>query len=237
MNSFNIFDIVLVVLAAVIIFVCGKRGFIKNVIRAARLILSIVAANLLGPKVAGWFVQNVFGSAIYNGVYGTLNGIYQDAAASLNVESAMEAVPAFLRTAEMEAALANATGSGEELVASMAQSIATPITNLVSNIVGYALVFVAAIILLGIAAKILDGVVSALPIVGTLNTVLGIIWGVLVAGIVLLAVSSVIKVFFANDPFYTESVVIRFFGDSAILEAIKIFDVGSALFKDLFAGK
>ena len=57
--------------------------------------------------------------------------------------------------------------------------------------------------------------------------------GELVAGIVMLAVSSVLRHFLADSAIYRDSVVLKFFGESALLEALHFLDLGRAWFSEL----
>ena len=77
---------------------------------------------------------------------------------------------------------------------------------------------------------ILTALTDKIKLLGAANRVLGAVWGALMAAIILLMVASVIKLFFGETDFYQQTVVVKFFGDSALLEAIKIFNIGSAWF-------
>ncbi len=227
-----ILDILFVAVAVVLIALGAKRGFIKSLIRSAKLLLSVIFAYLLGPQL-GLFLKNKFiGTPVYNFVYEKVNGLYLDATSSINMDQITSSFPQFLMTEEVKQQIAGATSteSGEAMVQSVTQGIAEPISGLISNILGYVLVFVLAFVGLTVVAWLLTALSERIQLLGTANHVLGGIWGALNALIILFMAASVIKLFFAQTDFYQQTVVVRFLGDSALLEAIKIFNIGSAWF-------
>jgi transcription termination factor Rho len=76
---------------------------------------------------------------------------------------------------------------------------------------------------------ILDKIVDHISLLSTVNTVLGALVGVIITAVLLFAVGSVAKFFFAEQDFYLNSVLLKFFGESSILETLKILDIGSLL--------
>ena len=130
---------------------------------------------------------------------------------------------------EVQAKIASAEGSGDVLVNSVTDAIASPITTAISNVIGYVLVFVIAFVGLWIVASILDKIVDHFTILSTVNTILGAVLGLIIATVLLFAVGSLANFFFAKQDFYVNSVLLKFFGESSILETIKILDIGALL--------
>ena len=228
-----IFDLLFVLIAAVLIFACAKRGFIKSIIHFFKTLLAFVAAYLFGGQLAAFLCDHWIGGAVRGFVYGKIDAIYQGAAGSLDADAVIESMPSFLITEEVQAQLHAAQGSGEMLVNSMTDSISAPIASLFSNVLGYLLTFVIALIVLWIAAALLTKLVEHISLLHTLNVVLGCVLGLLIAVTVLLVLSSIIKFFFADSALYTESVVVKFFGESFLLKTLRFLDVGSTWFAEL----
>ena len=202
-----IFDVLFIIVAIIMIALGIKRGFIKSLIRSAKLILSVVLAYLLGSHLGLILKDSFIGTPVYNFVYEKVNALYLDASSAVNVEEITAAFPQFVTL-----------------------GIADPISTLISNVLGYILVFVLAFIGLSVVAWLLTALTDKIKLLGAANRVLGAVWGALMAAIILLMVASVIKLFFGETDFYQQTVVVKFFGDSALLEAIKIFNIGSAWF-------
>ena len=115
------------------------------------------------------------------------------------------------------------------MVESVSTNLANPIADVISNILGYALTFVLAFIILTIAAWFLTKLADRIAFVGKANRILGGIWGGLMGIIVLFMIASIIKFLGADSPLYNDTVVVKFFGDSILLEIFKIINIGSML--------
>ena len=226
-----ILDVLFIVAAAAFVFLGIKRGFIQSVIRSAKLILAFVFAYFLGSPVAG-LLKNAFIGGWVNGfVYDKVNALYQGAA-NVGVDEIVANFPGFLMTDQVKASIESASSgeAGEALVQSVSASISDPIASLISNVLGYILVFLLSFIVLIIVAKLLTSVIDKIAILGTLNRVLGALWGALTGVLVLFVAASIVKLFLGGSDIYQTSVVVKFFGDSALLETVKILNVGSAWF-------
>lgn len=229
-----ILDVIFVAVAAIIIIVSAKRGFIANLIRSARWILSVVLAYFLGTHLGRLFFNWFMHGAVRGAVYGRVEALYLEAEASFGAEKITELIPSFLLNEEMKARLAAAEGSGEELVNTFTDLIATPIATLFANILGYIAVFVLSVIGLWFLVKIVDGLTEKIKLLDRVNTMLGFVWGLVLALMLLLMASSIVKLFFGNDPLYLNSWVVRFFGDSFLLQILRFLDVGEVWLKNLF---
>lgn len=226
-------DLIFLLVGAAIVLLCAKRGFLKSAIHFLKTILAFVIAYFLGSKLAQFLSdQWIFGS-VRRFVYGEINSIYQSTAGSMNAQDVIDSLPSFLMTEEMQAKLQAAEGSGEELVSQMTDSISGPIASLFSNILGYVGVFVIAFVGLWLLAAVLDKIVSRIKFLRSANTLLGALLGLLIAVTVLLAAASLMKVFFASSSIYTDSVIVKFFGDGGLLKGLKFLDIGGSWFSEL----
>lgn len=226
-------DIIFVAVAVILILVSAKRGFIANLIRSARWILSIVLAYLLGTQVGKLFFDWFIHGAVRGAVYGRVEALYLEAEAAFGAEKVSGLIPKFLLTEELQARLAAAEGSGLELVNTLTDVITSPIATLLSNLLGYVAVFVLSLIGLWFVVKIVDGLAKKIKLLDRINTLLGFLWGLVLALMLLLMAASVVKLFFGHAPIYLNSFVVRFFGDSFLLQALRFLDVGGVLLKNL----
>lgn len=226
-------DIIFVALGLVIVLICAKRGFLKNLIRSFRLVIAVVVTYFLGGHVASFLCNGFIGNMVRNFMYPNVKNIYDQTAGSLDSAKAIEELPAFLRTPELEAKLNTFVGQKDTWVDSVTDTLSAPIASLISNIIGYVLVFVLALIGLFFLVKLLDSVIEKVKMLDRINTILGAVWGFVLAFMILFMVSSLMKLFFSHLPIYSDSVIIRFFGDSALLQFLKIFDIGSMLLNNL----
>lgn len=226
-----VLDILFVLIAAIFIIVGVKRGFIKSLIQSAKLLLSIVAMYFLGSHMAAFLREQFIFKGVYDFVYGKVDGLYKEATASLNTDELLASFPEFLLNDEVRANIENATSeeSGTALVESVTNSIANPVSDVFSNILGYALTFVLALIVLSIAAWFLTKLADRITFIGKINRILGGVWGALMGIIILFMIASVIKFLGTGSPLYDETVVVKFFGDSILLEIFKIINIGSML--------
>ena len=98
-------DVIFVALALVIVLVCAKRGFLKNLIRTFRLVIAAVLTYFLGGRISELLYNNVFGNMIRNFMRPGVQRLYDQAEGILDPTQAISKLPAFLRTEEVETKL------------------------------------------------------------------------------------------------------------------------------------
>lgn len=221
-----ILDLVLLLVGAAIVFTCYKRGFFKSVIHFFKTILAFLAAYFWGSGIANWICQKWVGGSVYDSVYPKIRGIYEGSTESFSAEQALSAVPDFLVSDKLRERLTSLEGSGEELVSSVTEAVSSPIATMISNVIGYLGVFLISLLAISLIATLLDKFIDKLPLIGTLNRILGLALGLMIATAVLLVVSSIFELIFANSPIYTESTLTRFFGQLTLPRPFRFLDVG-----------
>ena len=226
-------DVLFLLVGVGLVLVCAKRGFLKSAIHFLKTILAFVFAYLFGSKLGQFLCDKFIGAAVRDWVYGKLEGLYSQAASSVNAESIAAEFPEFLLSDEVKANLSAAEGSGEQMLNSMTDSIATPAATVISNIIGYIGVFLISLVVLWIGAIVLTKLVERISLLHRLNTALGALLGLLIAVTLLFVAASVIKFISAESALYTESVVVKFFGEAVLLEKLKFLNIGNAWFADL----
>ena len=227
-------DLVFVIIALVMVINGAKRGFIHSIIHSAKWLLGLIIAYFFGGHLGGLIHATLLEKSIYHFVHQKVESIYLENTAAFNTESVMETVPRFLLGEELQGRLDALEGSGEELVASLSREIALPISNFLANVLGYIGVFLIAVFGLWLISKLITGIVDKITVLSMVNRFLGAAWALLVAVPILLSLASVIKLFAGSSPAYLDSVIVKAFGESSILELWEIFNVGAIWLTNLF---
>lgn len=184
-----IFDILFVLVAAVFITVGVKRGFIKSLVQSLKFAFAIAITYLVGPVVSG-FVKTKF---IFNAIHNWLTE------AGTNV---VEKLPKFLRPDE---------GAVSEEV----QPVADYVSGAISNIIGYAVTFLVALLLLTLVAWLLTKLTDKISFLGTANRILGGVFGALMGTVVLFIIAVIVKFLDAGDLIYPDTYIVKLLGNIA----------------------
>lgn len=213
-----VLDILFVLIAAIFIVVGVRRGFIKSLIKSAKLLLTIVATYFLGSYTAAFLREKFIFKPVYDFWHAKVDGVYQSTTASLNIDElreTIESAPKFLladdKKAEILASLSEE--SGASVVESVSTSLANPVADGISNILGYVLTFVLAFVVLTIVAWLLTKIADRIAFIGTANRILGGVFGALMGAIVLIIIAAIIKFLAADGAPYSETVIVKLLGD------------------------
>lgn len=224
MTATYIVDIILLGVLLFILIRSCVQGFFKTVFRSLRFVLSIVAAYFLGKPIGEWMDRTFIHGWTYNGVYDKINGLYQSAAESFNVQKIFSIFPKFLIPQSMQDQMEAMDETGEALVVSASETISSAISHFISMLTAYILVFVLAWILLWLFTKIFGKVIHKIPVVGTLDHILGAVIGLLIGWTLMSMICSLFRFFFSSSPFYTDSYVLKFFAENPITRYISFLD-------------
>lgn len=213
-----VLDILFVIIAAIFIMVGVKRGFIKSLIKSAKMLLTILLTYFVAPHTAAFIKDKFIFKPVYDFWYTKVDGVYQDATASLNIDGlreTIESAPKFLladdKKEEILASLSEE--SGASVVESVSTSLANPVADGVSNILGYVLTFVLAFVVLTVAAWLLTKIADRIAFIGTANRILGGVFGAVMGAIVLIIAAVIIKFFVDGGEPYSETVIVKLLGD------------------------
>ncbi len=237
MNTFDLsiipmlLDIAFVVIALIFVILGIWRGFIKSIIRSAKLILAVVAAFFLGSYLGLVFKDAFVDNMVYTPVHSWIDSAYGTAVENIDVDEILSTVPQYALTDEIRENIIKATeeSSGDELVETVSHAIADPVATGIANVFGYIAVFILAIILLSILAWLLTKLTDKLVILGVVNRLLGGVWGALTAVAFLVVLASIIKLFWSHDSVYLDTVIVKFIGESGILDALAFLNVGNLI--------
>ncbi len=220
------FDICAVVIAAVIIFTCARKGFFLTILSFFKFLLSVLAAYFFGGKLGDLLGKAFINRSVYDSIYKKFNEIYVSASGSFNVDSIKSAIPKFLRTDDMIAKLDGLEGSGAELVESMSKTVADALSAVICTVVGAILMFLIAMLVLTVVYAILKAIKSKFKLLGIADGVLGAVFGCLISCLVLMLFGSIVKLFFGNTDAYAASKVLRLFGNATLSDFFGWLNVG-----------
>ncbi len=198
-------DLMILLIAGVTIFVYYKKGFVRAVLGFGKVILAFICASIFGKSLGALIAEKFMDGKITGSVYNTLSGMYEAGSSAFDLSKIAEKIPKSLITlAEKSGAnldtitagyAADTAASGERLQ-ELASQIALPISAFISKIIGYVLVFIIAFILLAVAAFFIEKI-AELPVLRTVNRLLGLCLGIACACIYIL-----LFVFAANIVIY-----------------------------------
>lgn len=199
-------DILLIVIAVINVIVFTKRGFLQSVFKSGRKIIAIILAVFLGSTV-GKFFYDLF---VYNGIYGWIEP--KVIACAGKIEELPFIVRAFIPAG------ADAVGAPTRLSETLASSVA----GVISDIIGYILVFIAALLLLKLIKPLID-LITKIPIVHGVNAVLGFALGIVASFFLLMLLTfllgGAVKLFAGGTAFasaVSDSWMVEFFNGTTL---------------------
>lgn len=180
-------DISIALLIASTVIVCWHRGFIRSVLGAAKTVLAVVATYLFGARASAWLAEHIVGVRVTDYVYGRFVAMHEQGTEVFDLSHVAQNLPDWLKTIFARTGIdfsgsdySNMTEAGGEQLYDMAQSFAAPITKVISDLLGYALVFFIALLCLNILAALL-GKVADLPVIRSCDRLLGLALGLVCA--------------------------------------------------------
>ena len=236
-----ILDVSVLAIVAVSIFSAYKKGFIKTLFSLAGGVIAVVLAISLCTPVANWLNEQFVGPAVRNTVLTAVNGSslaqnYDEAINSVDVVGKLQEMPESLRTFleklnvnvdEITASADNVKSSTLEAKEKLIDSIAVPVSQMVSKTVAMIGLVVVFFLLLFVASRLLDAIFKLLPFAGSLNKVGGVLFGALRAVLIVFILGAAIyglacgNVLLSVDEL-EKTVLLRFFNTwNPILNALK----------------
>lgn len=182
-------DILIIVVMAVTVIGGYRRGFIKSVMHFASSILAFFAAVFFTPYLSVFLCDNVFMSGISTGIAETLRSLLAVGGNGLSTEQLFADMPDALTAiverfnVDLDAfreAFSSPAIATESTVAEMSDFIARPIAEAISAVAAFLIIFAAVLIVLHIVTAVI-GAVFELPVLKQLNSVLGLVFGLLCA--------------------------------------------------------
>lgn len=185
-----VIDLLYLVVATIVIVIFTKRGFVRALFRSGRLIFAGLICYFAAPGVSDLLYDHWIYKGIFSWVFVRVEAFLYNASNAVNFDGMLDALPGIVKNLVDVEALRESYHLSEgdllEMANEFSATAAEPLSMLLSKILAYAIVFVAALVLLFILFKILDAIFK-LPVLSTINRVLGFVFGVVTA---LLALSA-----------------------------------------------
>ena len=195
-------DVVSVVILVVCIWSAARRGFVKTIIGFVGTLLAVAAAAIFGPAAAsvirvrlvGPFFERTVGDYLMTYMSGVGESAEAFAEQFNQLLAAMpEVLEAYLRRFSVspeEVRQSFEASSLESAKDAAVSAISTPLSQAVSNALGFLLVFVAALLLIKLLTVLLD-TAAKLPLLRSVNKGLGVALGAVQGVLIVLVFAGV----------------------------------------------
>lgn len=220
-----LFDLIVIIVALLVIFIFAKRGFLKSIFRFVRWIFAICMAYFFGNKLSTFFYDRFFYGAFLKSMTEKVQALYDGAVGSFNGEAVYEKLPFFLKTEALHNKLI-AIEEGDGTVGAIAEVVAKPIATVISNIVGYLLIFIVSFFTCWLVIFFLEKIVKLTALTRAINAILGAAFGAVLACLLVLMTVSVVKFFFAESAVCANSFLVRWLSGTKLLQNRSIFNIG-----------
>ena len=210
----HLLDLIFIAVIAVFVLVYWKRGFIQALFGALTTVASLVLAFLFGPKLGDFLCERYLFSDMSDRIHGVISPIITETVDGLNLNrflnEASEGIDKFneyiekfgVSLSSLKERFGSITLGTEEDIRALSDVIAKPAATTVSRIIGCVIVFVAALIVLGIV-KLLLSAIFELPGLKQVNEVfgalLGAVSGIAIVWLVCLVMSAILEYSLLGD--------------------------------------
>ncbi len=197
-----VIDIIIALISVAIIVKAYKSGLVKSVMGLIRGVVSFVAAYAFTPMLGDYFYQNWALKWISGGIEKSVRSMADSGEGSFNLSKMLEDMPDMMRQiidrygaseSELGAKFSGVTEGTDKAVAAFADYIAQPVADMLSSAAAFLAIFAAVFIVLSIVTAIIDSIFK-LPVLSGANKLLGVVFGVVEAGLVAVLISSAVSV-------------------------------------------
>ena len=220
-------DIFLFLLFLLITIISTERGFVDSVWSSVTIIGSFIVAYLFSGVVGAWICDNFVLKYISEYAYDIVESLIENSADSYNIAGLFESLPEeFIALAQncgadisaLEARFASSLTLSSAELYSFAESVAAPLSQTLSNAIAIVSIFLISILILWLVGLVVKIIVK-IPIIKTLNSLLGFIFGVLKALVIVWILCVTLSIF-----------VERGFMDPETVEVLNNLTKGSYIF-------
>lgn len=197
-----IIDVIMALIIAILVILGIKRGFVKSFFKSTKIIFVILITVLIGSFVVSLCQEMFVGKMIEGRIGDKLVARAERETVSFGVDQMNEELPSIVKKIlpmnEIEEYLINHSGSSSERARAIGNKIEESLVILISNILGYMIAFVISFFICSIAIFLLEKIFE-LPVLGWLNRVGGLFWGVANAYLVTSFLVCVVVLIFGSD--------------------------------------
>lgn len=180
-------DIFLFLLFLLITIISTERGFVDSVWSSVTIIGSFIVAYLFSSVVGEWICDNFVLKHISEYAYDIVESLIENNADSYNIAGLFESLPEeFITLAQncgadisaLEAQFASSLTLSSAELYSFAESVAAPLSQTLSNAIAIVSIFLISLLIFWLVGLVVKVIVK-IPIIKTLNSLLGFVFGVL----------------------------------------------------------
>lgn len=201
-----ILDVILLTVLVAFIFTAAKKGFMRSLLELIAVIVALVMAYQFSPVVAQAAYDNLVEESLIETVETQLDENFNISSSTEKAEIVLESIPSFMTSfassmgielEEVKTKITSETFSAENLATELVTKIAQPIV--VAALTALFFLLLSAILMF--ALKWVAGLLSMLfkiPLLGTVNKILGGVLGACKGVMVIIFISTLLKLIFAS---------------------------------------
>ena len=187
-----VLDIIIIAITALLIIAGYRRGFFKSVMTLCTGVASVLVAYTFTPRLSLWLKENFILEKLAGGLSDTLesiagtgsDGVY-DMTKLIRDSQFGEIVSRYGADPDKIAGVVSDMGDGAvnataAAAKTVARAVAEPIASTVSDVVAFVALFIGAVLVLKLVTWLL-GFVFRLPVLRTMDRLMGLVFGVLSA--------------------------------------------------------
>ena len=201
-----ILDVILLTILVAFIFTAAKKGFMTSLLELIAVIVALVMAYQFSPVVAQATYDNIVEKNLIETVETQLDENLNISSSTEKAEVVIESIPSFMTSfassmgielEEVKTKITSETFSAENLATELVTKVAQPIV--VSALTALFFLLLSAVLMF--ALKWVAGLLSKhfkIPLIGTVNKFLGGVLGACKGVMVIIFISTILKVLFAG---------------------------------------
>ena len=233
-----VLDIILAIICIFVIIKYSIKGFLKTILDIVRLGVSIILAIMFRGVLANLLNTLFMNKVVYNWVYGSVSKVVSGAESKINFVSIYENNPEFYSNVlsnfgldfyELQYSMESLS---EETSANISKMISDPLANMFSVIISVLVIFIVSMILLYFVVKLVDKI-TKIKGINIINKILGVIFGVALAAIIIWAITLLIEILMGtlgpmlpnifNSELTEKSMIINLLKEIGLLDILNIF--------------
>ena len=171
-----ILDVVILVVLAIPIIQGFRSGLVKMILRFGKFVVSFIFSCVFCKKL-GVFLHDKW---IYSYVHQKINTLVeQEMANGTTIDNVAEALPGGLKKSlsvfgvDVSDVAGDLAASGEEALTTFVDKISNSVASIASVVIAFAALFVVGMLVFLLLGKLLNAIVTRIPVVKTINTWLG----------------------------------------------------------------
>ena len=179
----TVFDIILLVIMLLGLFLGYKRGFFGSITKPLKLVLSICLTIVVSSPIINAWTRPYFTGKVSAWIYSSLSEAYAGAADGVATDEIPSALKFMAEIFNLDMSSLESGATSEEILSLMSDKMAAPIGNLIAVVVTYLALFIIFMILLKIVIWLFDSVFKK-GLIGKVNKILGLLLGGVVAMVI-----------------------------------------------------